>query len=102
MAALALADRWKRSATWDSIGRTLLAAFGERAGAIADDDLDARVTAQPVGEHVGGAIVEQIDGSVGLEINEQRSVAAWLAPQSNVIDAQHARTTLVTVIGDRM
>ena len=63
----------------DGIGRALLAAFGVRAGAIADDDLDARVATEPVGEHVGRAIVEQIDRSVRLEIDEQRAITALLS-----------------------
>jgi hypothetical protein len=51
------------------VGRPLPTTFGVRAGAITDDDLDARVATEPVGEHVGGAIVEQIDQSVRLEVN---------------------------------
>ena len=58
--------------------------------------------AQPVGEHIGGAIVQQIDGSVILEVDQQRSVPALLASQSNIVDAQHARTTLEIDIGERM
>ena len=42
----------------DGIGRTLPTAFGVRSGTIAHDDLDTRVTAQPVGEYLGSAIVE--------------------------------------------
>jgi hypothetical protein len=63
----------------DRVGRPLPTTFGVRAGAIADDDLDAGVATKPVGEYVGGAIVEQIDRSVRLEIDEQRAVAALLS-----------------------
>jgi hypothetical protein len=57
---------------------------------------------QPVGEHVGGAIVEQIDRSVRLEIDEQRAVAALLPAQGHVVHTQYPRTTLVVGIGERM
>ena len=57
----------------DLIGRALPTTFGVRAGSIADYDLDAWVMTQPVGKYVGGAIVEQIDRSVRLEIDEQRA-----------------------------
>jgi hypothetical protein len=54
----------------NGLARTLATAFSVRAGAITDDDLDARVTAQPVGKDIGGAIIEQIDGSVCFEIKK--------------------------------
>ena len=52
---------------------------GAPAGRIADDDLDARMATQPGGEHVGGAIVEQIDRPTSLEVDQRRSVATWFA-----------------------
>jgi hypothetical protein len=54
----------------DGIGRALPTALGVRPGTIADDDLDARVTAQPVGKHIGGAIVEQVNRTMGLEVDQ--------------------------------
>ena len=58
------------------VGRTLPATFGVRTGSIAHDDLHAWMTAQPVGEDIGVAIVEQVDGSVRFEVYEQRPVPA--------------------------
>ena len=55
-----------------------------------------------MGEHVGGAIVEQIDRSVRLKIHRQRAVAALLTTQGNIVNTQHARATLETVILERM
>jgi hypothetical protein len=52
------------------------------AGAIAHDDLDSRMLTQPVGENFGGANVEQIDGFMHLEINQQRAVASLVAPET--------------------
>jgi hypothetical protein len=69
---------------------------------ITDDDLHARVMTQPVGEYVGGAIVEQIDRSVRLEIDEQRAVAALLSTQGHVVNAQYPRTALLVGIRERM
>jgi hypothetical protein len=63
----------------DGVRSPLSPTFGVRAGTIAHDDLDAGVAPEPVGEHVGGSIVEQIDWSVRLEIDEQRAVAAVLS-----------------------
>src|SRR5215210_2594271 len=86
----------------DCVGRPLPTTFGISTGAIADDDLDARVAAEPVGEHVGSAIVEQIDRSVRLKIHQQRAVAALLAAQGNIVNTQHARAALKMVILKRM
>src|SRR5438270_6845543 len=83
-------------------GRTSPTTFGVRASTIADDDLDAGVAAEPVGEHLGSAIVEQIDRSVRLKIHQQRAVAALLTAQGNIVNTQHARATLKMVILERM
>jgi len=40
----------------------------------------------PVGKDIGGAIIEQIDGSVCFETEEQRAVAASLAAESHVVN----------------
>ena len=84
------------------VGRTLPTTFGVRAGAVADDDLDAEVATEPVGKHVGGAIVEQIDRSVRLKIEEQRAIAALLSTQRHVVNAQHARAARTIAIRERM
>jgi YD repeat-containing protein len=86
----------------DGVGRALLASFRIRNGAIANDDLHARVLAQPIGEYVGGAIVEQVDRTVRLEVNQQRAVAALFASQGHVVDTQHAWTALNIGVDERM
>jgi hypothetical protein len=45
----------------DCLRCALAATFGIRTSTIADDDFDAGVRAQPIGEHLSGAIVEQVD-----------------------------------------
>jgi hypothetical protein len=86
----------------DRVRRSLPPTFGIRAGTIADDDLDTWVAAEPLGEHVCSAIVEQVDWAVCFEIEEQRAIAALLAAQSYAVDTQHARATLKLVILKRM
>src|SRR5258708_25061131 len=86
----------------DRVGRALPTTFGVRTGAIADDDLDAWVMTQPIGEDLGGAIVEQIDRPVRLEINEQGSVAALFPAQGHVLNTQYPRATMVVGIHERM
>src|SRR5438105_2842045 len=86
----------------NGVGRTLPTTFGVRAGTIADDDLDASVAAQPVGQNVGRAIIEQINGSVRLEVKEQRAVAPLLSTECNIVNTEHARATLKMVILERM
>jgi hypothetical protein len=86
----------------DRVGRALPTTFGVRTGAIADDDLDAWVMTQPVGQGVSGAIVEQIDWSVCLEVDQQCAVAALLPSQRDVVNTQYPRPTLIVGIRDRM
>lgn len=64
----------------DGVRCALLATLRVRAGAVAHDDLDTGVMAQPVGEYLGGAIVEQINRTVGLKIDEQGAITTLLAP----------------------
>src|SRR5229473_2061239 len=73
----------------DLIGRALPTTFGVRAGSIADYDLDAWVMTQPVGEYVGSAIVEHIDRSVCLEVDQQCSVPALLPAQGRIVNTQN-------------
>ncbi|HET6317378.1 MAG TPA: hypothetical protein VFG86_13035 [Chloroflexota bacterium] len=42
------------------------------------------MTAQPISEALGIAIIEQINRPVRLEVDQQRSVPALLAPKRNV------------------
>jgi hypothetical protein len=86
----------------DRVGRPLSTAFGVRPSSITDDDLHAWVMTQPVGEDVGGAIVEQIDRTVRLEIDQQRAITALLPAQGNVVNTQYPRTTLLVAIRERM
>jgi hypothetical protein len=58
----------KTIAYLDRVRRTLPASFGIGASTIADNDLDAGVAAQPGGEDLGGAIVEQVDRPMRFEI----------------------------------
>jgi hypothetical protein len=53
----------------NGIGRALLATFGVRTGSIAHDDLDARVSAQPIGEDLSIAIIESMGMCVSRSIN---------------------------------
>jgi hypothetical protein len=70
-------------------GRACAGALGVGFGAVAGNDLHARVRPQPRGQPLGGALVEQVDGPVGLQVDEQRRVAVAPA-QREVVDAQHA------------
>jgi hypothetical protein len=69
---------------------------------ITDDDLHARVMTPPIGEYVGGAIVEQIDWSVRLEIEEQRAVAALLPSQGDVVNTEYPWPMPIVGIRERM
>ena len=86
----------------DGLRCALSSAFGVRTSAIANDYLDARVCAQPIGEDLGGTVIEQVNGPVGLQIEQQRAVAALLLSQRDIIDTQNSRTTLFTSVGKRM
>jgi hypothetical protein len=60
------------------------------------------VTAQPISEALGIAIIEQINRPVRLEVDQQRSVPALLAPKRNVVHAQDAWAALVGAVAHRM
>jgi len=99
--SLAFALKWKQSATWIA-RRSLPATLGVRTGSIAHDDLNAEVLAQPVGEHVGSAIVEEVGRTIGLEIDRQGAIATLLCGASNVVDAQTRGPRWATCIGERV
>jgi hypothetical protein len=84
------------------VGSPLPATFGVGPGSISNDDLYAGVMVEPVCKYIGGAIVEQINRPVRLEIEEQRAIAALFASQSDVVDTQHAWTTLNIGVDERM
>jgi hypothetical protein len=76
--------------------------FGVGAGSIPDDDLDAGVCAQPVGEHLGRAIIEQVDRPMGFQVEQQCPVPPLFLSQPDVIDTQHSRTALFAFLGKVM
>src|SRR5262249_2231628 len=51
----------------DRLRRALASSFGVGTSSIADDDLDAGVCAQPVGENLGGAVIEQVNGPMRFQ-----------------------------------
>ena len=48
------------------------------------------------------AIVQQVDGPMRFQIEQQRAIAALLLSQRDVIDAQNSRTTLFTFVDQGM
>jgi len=82
----------------DRLGRTLPSSFGVGPGSIANDDLHTGVAPQPIGEDLGGAIVEQVNGLVRFQIEQQGAVPPLLLSQREVIDAQNARSALLIVV----
>lgn len=54
-------------------------AVTERAGAVAAGDPHLGVIAQPGGEGVRGAAHEDVDGTVGVHVNEDRRVGVTAA-----------------------
>jgi hypothetical protein len=79
----------------DGVGR----AFSIGTGVVPHDDLPARMLTKPAGEILGGAIVEQIDRPMRLQVEQQGAIAALLPTQRHIVDAQHAEPTLMVVIG---
>jgi hypothetical protein len=78
----------------------LLATFCIGSSTIADNDLDSWVAAQPVGEELGSAIIEQVDRPMPLQVEKQGAISPLLASERNVIDAKNSRTTLALSIGE--
>jgi hypothetical protein len=83
----------------DRIWCALPSAFGIRTCSISDDDLYTGVTAKPIGENLGGAVVEQINGPVRFQIEQQRPIPALFLSECAVINTQNPRTTLSTFVG---
>jgi hypothetical protein len=82
----------------DRLGRTLPSSFSVGTGSITNDDLDTRVATQPIGEDLGGAIVEQVNGLVRFQIEQQGPIPPLLLPQREVIYAQNARSAVLIVV----
>jgi hypothetical protein len=74
----------------DGPGCTTSGAVSIDVGSVAGDHLHAGVTAQPFGEGAGVPIGQEIDDGAALEVDQDRSVAAALAPRP-VVDPEHAR-----------
>lgn len=68
-------------------------ALGEDVGAVAGDDLDARVGAQPRGDAPGVPVGQEIEDGVTFEVDDHRAVAAP-APPGPLVDADDARLGL--------
>jgi hypothetical protein len=62
-------------------------AVAEGAGAVAEDDSYLGVFAQPGGEGVRGAVCEDVDGRVGVHVDEDRCVGATAA-HGELVDAR--------------
>lgn len=69
--------------------RARAGALGEDVGAVASDDLDARMGAQPRGDAPGVTIGQEIEDGVTFEVDEHGAVAAP-APPSPLVDADNA------------
>lgn len=65
-------------------------AFGKDFGAIASDDLDGRMSFEPVRQRAGIAIGKEIDDLVSLQIDDHRSVSPSAAP-GPLVDADDTR-----------
>lgn len=65
----------------------LACSFGIRLRPVSHDDLDAGISAQPRGQRLGGPPLEEIDRSMGLQINQDRGVHLT-ATEGEIIDAE--------------
>jgi hypothetical protein len=74
----------------DGLGRAAANAVGVSTGAVTRDDVDAGMVAQPSPNRLRLAVGQNIDGTVALQIDDDRAVALSLAP-SPVVDADDAR-----------
>lgn len=64
--------------------------FGEERRAVAADDFDAGVLAQPRGQSPGLVVGQQVQGLVGLAVDQDRPVPAAL-PRRELVHSQHPR-----------
>jgi hypothetical protein len=72
----------------DRLGRTIAGAFRIGAGAVPGDERDAGMRPQPGGKTAAGAIREEIDGVVTLQVDQDRAVREALVDRP-VVDAKH-------------
>jgi hypothetical protein len=86
----------------DRVWCALLAAFGVCTGSVADDNFHPSMTAEPIGEHLGVALVEQSLGGVkgveAVEFHGDLVDQAQAGPQSSAPTAtpRFNRTTGVS------
>jgi hypothetical protein len=66
--------------------------IGVGAGPVPADHLGARVLAQPPGEGVGFPVAQQIDRSVGGDVDQHRAIDA-AAAQREVVHAEHGHAS---------
>src|SRR6266851_4964922 len=69
---------------------TLTTTLGIRTSTIANDNLDTGMTPQPIGENFGSALIDQVDGAMRFQVDQDRAVASFTSTQRKVIDTQHA------------
>ena len=74
----------------DGVGRAVPRPFGIGAAAVAGDDLDAGMRPQPGRQAAAGAIGQEIDGAVPLQVDQDRAVGQALVDRP-VVDAEHGR-----------
>ena len=74
----------------ERIGRTTTGAFGIVDRAVTGDHIDAWLILQPLRDHLGGAILDQIYGLMGFQVDQQSTIPLTCT-QRNVVDAQAAR-----------
>lgn len=65
-------------------------ALGEDVGAVASDDLDARMGVQPRGDAPGVTVGQEIEDGVTFEVDDHGAVAAP-APLGPLVDADDTR-----------
>jgi hypothetical protein len=65
-------------------------AVGEERRAVAADDLDTGVLAQPGGQRLGLAVGQQVDGLTGLAVEQNGAVPSAL-PRGELVHPQHPR-----------
>src|SRR5262245_28748135 len=74
----------------DGLGRAGAGPLGVSRGAVAADDLDARMLAQPFFDRRGFAVGQQVDDSSPFQIDDNRAIALSFA-KGPVVDADIAR-----------
>jgi hypothetical protein len=74
----------------NGIRRPLAGAVCVGAGAIAGNDLNTGMAAQPCGQAFGLSIGQQVDNRIALQINQDRPVAVSATPRP-IIDGKDAR-----------